>query len=61
MANFWDRPECRGLGDRLLRKEAGGGDHPEASVRELLLLHQRELGRVLRGEAERVEAEVARG
>eukprot|EP00964_Phaeocystis_antarctica_P001916 scaffold1000_cov68-Phaeocystis_antarctica.AAC.9 len=49
-----------GLGDRLLREEARRGDHAQARVRQLLLLHQTELGRVLRGEAERVEAEVAR-
>merc|ERR1719424_2292378 len=48
------------LGDRLLRKEARRGDHGHARVRQLLLLHQGELGRVLRGEAERVEAQVAR-
>merc|ERR1719487_2689972 len=46
--------------DGLLRQEASGGDHREAAVRELLLLHQAELGRVLRLERERVEAEVTR-
>merc|ERR1719231_23074 len=51
----------RGAGDGLLRHEAGGGEHAQAAVRELLLLHDAELGGVLRLEAERVEAEVARG
>merc|ERR1719353_1755532 len=49
----------RRLRHRLLREEARGGDHREAGVRELLLLHQGELDRVLGLEAERVEAEVA--
>merc|ERR1740124_1861060 len=48
------------LGDRLLREEARSSDHAHARVRQLLLLHLGELGRVLRGEAERVEAQVAR-
>eukprot|EP00964_Phaeocystis_antarctica_P067374 scaffold40782_cov80-Phaeocystis_antarctica.AAC.2 len=48
------------LGDRLLREEARRGDHAHARVRQLLLLHLGELGGVLRGEAERVEAQVAR-
>merc|ERR1719272_1360437 len=48
------------LGDRLLREEARRGDHAHARVRQLLLLHLGELGRVVRGEAERVEAQVAR-
>merc|ERR1719149_74107 len=47
------------LGDRLLREEAGGGDHAEARMGELLLLHERELSRVLGREVERVESEVA--
>merc|ERR1719486_892227 len=53
------RAPCR-LGDRLLREEASGGDHGQARVRKLLLLHLPELGRVLRRETKRVEAEVAR-
>merc|ERR1719407_273736 len=54
-------PRAPGLArDGLLRQEARGGDHREAAVRELLLLHQAELGRVLRLERERVEAEVVR-
>merc|ERR1719465_139652 len=44
----------------LLREEARGGDHAEAAVRELPLLHEAELGRVGRGEAERVESQVTR-
>ena len=48
------------LGDRLLREEARRRDHREARVGELLLLHDAELGRVLRREAERVEADLAR-
>merc|ERR1740130_595207 len=32
------------LGDRLLREEARRGDHAHARVRQLLLLHLRELG-----------------
>merc|ERR1719331_2456661 len=48
------------VGDGLLREEARGGDHGEAAVRELLLLHQPELRRVGRLEVERVEVEVAR-
>merc|ERR1719478_1962818 len=47
-------------GDGLLQQEGGGGEHGEAAVRELLLLHLAELGGVLGLEAERVEAEVAR-
>merc|ERR1712127_395464 len=50
----------RVAGGSLLRQEAGRSEHAEAAVRELLLLHEAELGRVLRREAERVEAEVAR-
>merc|ERR1740127_267557 len=46
--------------DGLLREEAGGGDHGEARMRQLLLLHERELLRVLGREAERVKAQVAR-
>merc|ERR1719183_2505919 len=46
-------------GDSLLRQEAGRGDHGEAAVGELLLLHQPELLRVGRLEAQRVETEVA--
>merc|ERR1719337_477400 len=49
-----------GLGDRLLREEARCGDHREARVGELLLLHLAELRRVLRREAERVEADLPR-
>ena len=45
--------------DGLLREEARGGDHAEAAVRELLLLHGAELGRVGRLEAERIEADVS--
>ena len=45
--------------DGLLRHEAGGRQHAQAAVRELLLLHLAELGRVLRREAERVEADLA--
>merc|ERR1719486_1165344 len=48
------------LGDRLLREEARRRDHREARVGELLLLHDAELGRVLRREAERVEVDLAR-
>ena len=51
-------PGC--FGDRLLREEARRRDHREARVGELLLLHLAELGRVLRREAERVEADLAR-
>merc|ERR1719247_2106911 len=47
------------LGDGLLREEARRGDHAEPRVGELLLLHQAELGRVGRREAERVEADLA--
>merc|ERR1719182_202055 len=47
-------------GDGLLRQEARGGDHRKTAVRELLLLHEAELGRVLRLEVERVEAKVTR-
>ena len=43
------------LGHRLLREEAGRGDHREAAVRELLLLHQAELSGVLGLEAEGIE------
>eukprot|EP00964_Phaeocystis_antarctica_P129070 scaffold92917_cov78-Phaeocystis_antarctica.AAC.2 len=43
--------------DSLLRQEAGGRDHRKAAVRELLLLHQTELVRVLRLEVERVEGQ----
>merc|ERR1719247_1177581 len=50
----------RVAGDGLLREEARGGDHREAAVRELLLLHLAELGGVLGREVERVEAELAR-
>mmetsp|Transcript_30096 Transcript_30096/g.74160 ORF Transcript_30096/g.74160 Transcript_30096/m.74160 type:complete len:245 (-) Transcript_30096:80-814(-) len=50
-----------GARDRLLRDEAGGREHAQAAVRKLLLLHDAELGGVLRREAERVEAKVARG
>merc|ERR1711918_260918 len=46
--------------DGLLREEAQARDHREAAVRELLLLHQTELGGVLRLEAQRVKAQVAR-
>merc|ERR1719324_982580 len=46
-------------GDGLLEEEAERGDHGEAAVRELLLLHLTELGGVLRLEVKRVEAEVA--
>ena len=49
----------RVAGDGLLRHEAGRGEHAEAAVRELLLLHDAELGRVLRREAERIEAQIA--
>merc|ERR1719453_2808012 len=49
----------RVAGDGLLRHEARRGEHAQPAVRELLLLHDAELGRVLRREAERVEAEVA--
>merc|ERR1719454_2241395 len=49
-----------GFGDRFLREESGRRDHSEATVRELLLLHQPELLRILRLEAERVEAQVPR-
>merc|ERR1719247_2718977 len=51
----------RVAGDGLLREEARSGDHAEAAVRELLLLHDAELGGVLGLEAERVEAEVTGG
>merc|ERR1719201_907250 len=50
----------RVAGDGLLRHEARRREHAQPAVRELLLLHDAELGRVLRREAERVEAEVAR-
>merc|ERR1719247_2828550 len=43
-------------GDGLLRHEARRGDHPQPSMRELLLLHDAELGGILRREAEGVEA-----
>ena len=46
--------------DGLLREEARSGDHAQTAVRELLLLHDAELGGVLWLEVERVEAEVAR-
>mmetsp|Transcript_42598 Transcript_42598/g.124806 ORF Transcript_42598/g.124806 Transcript_42598/m.124806 type:complete len:266 (-) Transcript_42598:15-812(-) len=44
---------------RLLSQEPRRGDHCQPAVRELLLLHEPELGRVLRLEVERVEAQVA--
>merc|ERR1719506_200088 len=37
----------RGAGRRLLRHEASGREHAEAAVRELLLLHDAELGGVV--------------
>merc|ERR1719238_2247278 len=46
-------------GDGLLREEARGGDHRHAAVHELLGLHLAELGRILRREAQRVEADLA--
>ena len=45
--------------DELLREEAGGREHGEAAVLELLRLHLGELGRVRGLEAEGVEADVA--
>merc|ERR1719337_201792 len=48
------------LGDGLLREKARCRDHREARVGELLLLHGAELHPVLRCEAERVEADLAR-
>merc|ERR1719152_181294 len=48
----------RRLGDGLLRKEAGGSNHSQAAVGELLLLHEPELGRIFGLEAKRVEAQV---
>ena len=49
-----------GLGDELLVEDAAEGDHGEAAVLDLLELKHLELVRV-GAEAERVEAEVARG
>lgn len=45
----------------FLRKETSGSDHSKAAVLELLGLHLEELLGVLRGEAERIEAEVTGG
>merc|ERR1719316_689301 len=47
------------LGDGLLREEACRGDHSQARVRQLLLLHLAELGWVLWSKAERIEADLA--
>ena len=46
--------------DGLLREEASGGDHTKPSMREFLLLHDAELGRVVGREAQRIEADLAR-
>merc|ERR1719263_1449674 len=46
-------------GDALLDDHASDGDHRQAAVVELLVLHREELGRVRRLEPERVEAEVS--
>merc|ERR1711918_138370 len=45
------------LGDGFLGEEARSGNHREARVRELLLLHELELRRVSGREVERVECE----
>merc|ERR550514_1744584 len=46
--------------DRLLRQEAGSGDHAEAAVRQLALLHEAQVLLVARREVEGVKVEVAR-
>merc|ERR1719421_1886151 len=50
----------RGARGRLLREEARRGEHAQPAVRELLLLHLAQLGRVGRLEPKRVEVQVAR-
>merc|ERR1719353_2468 len=47
-------------GDGLLQQEARRPKHGQATVRELALLHDAQLRRVLRPDVRRVEAEVAR-
>merc|ERR1719353_767989 len=47
-------------GDGLLQQEARSPEHGQATVRELPLLHQAQLRRVLRPDVRRVEAEIAR-
>jgi len=48
------------LADRLLREEARSSNHRKAAVRQLFLLHEGELSRVLGLKVERVEAQITR-